>query len=124
MEVLPGKVFGKGLEVIFRYKAVGQCVDAGYTDAVETSGDLVAVLAEFTAGMEHGKYDFKRRPVFFRVHSGRDASTVILDTDRIIFCYGDFDMVTVSGHGLVNTVVNDLIYKMMKTSHADVSNIH
>ena len=47
------------LAVNLRYEQVGQCVDAGHAHAVKTSGNLVAVLAEFTSGMENGKNDFK-----------------------------------------------------------------
>ena len=39
MEVLPGKVFGKGLEVICRYKAVGSFLRR-YGDYIEEGADL------------------------------------------------------------------------------------
>ena len=39
MEVLPGKVFGKGLEVICRYKAVGSFFRR-YSDYIEEGADL------------------------------------------------------------------------------------
>jgi len=39
MEVLPGKVFGKGLEVICRYKAVGSFYRR-YSDYIEEGADL------------------------------------------------------------------------------------
>ena len=91
---------------------------------METSGHLVAVLAEFTAGMKHRQHDLESRPVLLRVHSGRNSSSVVLDSDGVILIDGNFDMITVSGHSLVDTVVNYLIYKMMKTSDPDVSDIH
>ena len=43
MEVLPGKVFGKGLEVICRYKAVGSFFRR-YSDYVEEGADLPAYV--------------------------------------------------------------------------------
>ncbi len=43
MEVLPGKVFGKGLEVICRYKAVGSFLRR-YRDYVEEGADLPAYV--------------------------------------------------------------------------------
>ena len=43
MEVLPGKVFGKGLEVICRYKAVGSFYRR-YSDYVELGADLPAYV--------------------------------------------------------------------------------
>ena len=46
MEVLPGKVFGKGLEVICRHKAVGS-IYRRYSDYIEEGADLPAYV-EFT----------------------------------------------------------------------------
>ena len=43
MEVLPAKVFGKGLEVICRYKAVGSFFRR-YSDYVEEGADLPAYV--------------------------------------------------------------------------------
>ena len=43
MEVIPGKVFGKGLEVICRYKAVGSFLRR-YSDYVEEGADLPAYV--------------------------------------------------------------------------------
>ena len=43
MEVLPAKVFGKGLEVIYRYKAVGSFLRR-YRDYVEEGADLPAYV--------------------------------------------------------------------------------
>ena len=43
MEVLPAKVFGKGLEVICRYKAVGSFLRR-YSDYVEDGADLPAYV--------------------------------------------------------------------------------
>ncbi len=43
MEVLPAKVFGKGLEVICRYKAVGSFLRR-YSDYVEEGADLPAYV--------------------------------------------------------------------------------
>ena len=43
MEVLPAKVFGKGLEVICRHKAVGSFLRR-YSDYIESSADLPAYV--------------------------------------------------------------------------------
>ena len=110
--------------VNFGNEKIRQCIHAGYTHTMETSGNLVAVLTEFTAGMEDCQHDLEGRPVLLRVHSGRNSSSVVLNSDGVILINGNFDMITVSGHSLVDTVVNYLIYKMMKTSDTDVSNIH
>ena len=57
---------------------VGQGIHAGHTHTVKTTGNLVTVLAELTAGMKHCKNDFKSRTVLLLVHSGRDTTSIIL----------------------------------------------
>ena len=74
--------------------------------------------------MEHSKYHLKGRTILLFVHTCRDASSVILYSDGIIFIYAYFDSVAVAGERLVDTVVDHLIYEMMETSFSNVSNIH
>ena len=53
MEVLPAKVFGKGLEVICRYKAVGSFFRR-YSDLVEQGADLPAYVETTIKNDEKG----------------------------------------------------------------------
>ena len=59
---------------------VGKRVDARYADSVETAGDLVTVLAEFTSGVKDGEDDFDGGAVLFGVlsllASGRVRATI------------------------------------------------
>ena len=93
-------------------------------EAFKDAGNNIVMRKPATPGMENRKNDFQRGPVLFRMHSGRNSSSVILYTNGVIFGYRDFDMITIAGHSLIYTIVNYLIYKMMKTAHTDVSNIH
>ncbi len=54
-------------------------VDALGADTVQTAGDLVGALAELTAGVKIGKYQFQCRDVVLRVDIDRNASAVVLD---------------------------------------------
>ena len=47
------------LPVNLGHEFVGQCIHAGYSDSVETSGNLVAVLVELTSGVKHRENDLK-----------------------------------------------------------------
>ncbi len=69
------------LTVDFSDQKVGKGVDAGYADSVQTSGHLVAVLVELAAGMQDGQNDLESGAVLLGMHSGRDASSVVL------YCY-------------------------------------
>ena len=37
----------------------GQCVHTRYADTVQTAGNLIRALVEFTTGMQHGHNNFE-----------------------------------------------------------------
>jgi hypothetical protein len=103
---------------------VTECVNAGYTYAVQTAGYLVAVLIELTAGVQHCKNYLQCGAMLLGVHTGRNTTTVILDGNGIVLVdiYGDVG--AEAGHGFVDTVIYDLIYQVMQTSFAYISDVH
>ena len=105
-------------------KAVREGVHAGHTDSVETTGDLVAVLVELTSGMKDGHDHLKGGAVLLWMHARRDASTVIRDPDRIVGEYGDVYLVAIACHRLVDTIIDDLIYQMVKPPLTDIADVH
>ncbi len=112
------------LAVDFRDEEVTEGVHAGYAHAVQTAGHLVAVLIELTAGVEDGENHLQGAAVLLLVHARRDASTIILDTDGIVFqdLYIYFRAET--GHRLVYTVVHHLVYQVVKAPFSNVSDVH
>ena len=74
--------------------------------------------------MEHGEHDFESRTVLFLMHTCRDTTSVIPDSDGIILVDIYLNIRTVSGKSLIDTVINHLINKMMETSFTDVTDIH
>ncbi len=103
---------------------VGKRVDTGNTYAMKSAGNFVSALVEFSSCMKDSHYDFKSRPSDLALDSYRNASSVILDAYGVVFENGDFDGVAVSSHGLVDTIVDDLIDKMMQAPLPYVSNVH
>ena len=103
---------------------VGKCIHTGHTHTVETTGHLVAVLAELTAGMEHRQNDLESRTVLLLVHAGRNTSAIVLYCDGIVFVDEYFDVGTIACKSLVDTVVNHLIHKMMETPFTDITDVH
>ena len=101
-----------------------QGVDAADADAVQTARYLVAALVELTAGMQHGHDDLEGRLVHFLVLVDGDASAVVLHGDRVIFVDGYLDVLAVTGHCLVDRVVDGLVHQVVKTFLADVANVH
>ena len=112
------------LTMDFSLQIVRKSVYAGYTDTMETSGNLIAVLAELTSGMKDCQHDLESRTVFLLMHSCRNTTTVILYRDGVILIDKHFNVRTVACESLINTIVHNLIYKMVETSFADITDIH
>ena len=53
-----------------------------------------------------------------------DTAAIILNSNRVIFVDGYFNMCAVTSHSLVDGVVNGLIYKMVETFLRNVTDIH
>ena len=106
-----------------------QRIDARNTNAVQTTGNLVGVLVELTAGMQFRQRDFGRRTLgfVFVVHfdADRDTPAVVGHTDRIIRVNGDYDVITMSGQCFVNRVVDNFENKVMQTcTVGSVTDVH
>src|SRR5688572_28954974 len=100
-----------------------QRVDDGDTDAVQTTGDRVALAVELAAGVQDRHDDLDGRTLLDRVHVDRDATAVVLDPDAAIGEQGDVDLVRVPGQRLVDGVVDDLpdhVVQAALTGGADV----
>ncbi|CSB00269.1 Uncharacterised protein [Vibrio cholerae] len=54
-------------------------VNHRHTYPVQTTGDFIGVVVKFTAGVQYSHDDFCRRHFLFRMHFGRDTTTVIAD---------------------------------------------
>ena len=99
-------------------------IHAGHTHTVETSGNLVTVLAELTSGVEHGKHHLKGGAVLLLVHSGRDTASVILYPYGIVGKNPHVDGIAEACHSLVYTVVHNLIDKMVESPLVHISDVH
>ena len=103
---------------------LGQCVDHGGAYAVKAAGDLVAAAAELAAGMEHGIHHLQGGPSGLGLDIHGNAAAVIGDGDGIAGVDGHGNMLTVSGQGLINGIVHDLVDQMMQTGRRRGADIH
>jgi hypothetical protein len=91
---------------------LGQRIHAGHAHAVQAAGDLVAVLVELAAGVQHAHDDLGGAALglvlVVHLDADRDAAAVVGDRDRVVGVDGDDDVVAVTGQGLVDGVVHDL----------------
>ena len=100
---------------------VGQSVDDGHADAVQTARDLVRAVVELPAGMQHREDDFGGRPALFRVDIHRDTATIVRYRDRFIRVYRDHHAIAVTGQRLIDRVVDHLKNHVVQTAPSSVS---
>ena len=83
--------------------------------AVQTAGNFIGVIIEFTASVQDGHDNFRCGDALFRVNAGRDAAAVILDGDGVIAVDGDNDIFAVTRERFVDSVIHNLEYHVVQT---------
>ena len=103
----------------------GQRVHHRDADAVQAATDVVATVlaAELAARVQLGHHDVDRGRAA-GVHLDRDAAAVVGDLDATVLEDPDVDLRRVSGHRLVDGVVDDLPDEVVQTSLAGGADIH
>src|SRR5216683_2167947 len=108
----------------FELEPVGERVDYGDADAVQTAGDFVGFAVEFSTGVQNGEDNFCGRTLFRGVHVDRNAAAVVDHRDGIIGVYGDIDFVGVAGHGFVDRIVDHFPNEMVQSHFARRPDVH
>ena len=101
-----------------------QGVDTTHTHTVKATAHLVGAFVELAAGVEDGHHHLQCALVELLVFVHGDASAVVLHGDGVVLVDGDLDVLAVSGHRLVDRVVNGLVDQMVQTFFGDVANVH
>ena len=108
----------------FDVQLLGQRVDDGDADAVQTTGDLVAAAAEFTAGVQLGENNLDSGHALVGHHLDGDTAPVI-DAGRGAVCVQrDRDLGAVPGKRFVNRVVEHLPDQVMEAASACRTDVH
>ena len=93
--------------------------------AVQTAGNFIGVIIEFTASVQDGHDNFRCGDALFRVNAGRDAAAVILDGDGVIAVDGHHDIFAVTRERFVDSVIHNLEYHVVQTGAViRVADIH
>ena len=92
--LLEGNAIAFTITTHFNFHAFTQCVNAGYTYAVQTTGNLITTIAKFTTSMKHGHNNFNSRLAFFFHHIYRNTTTVITNGNAIICVNGYLNIIT------------------------------
>jgi hypothetical protein len=106
-------------------QTLGERVHHGDADAVQSPGNLVGVVVELTAGVEHGHDDLGGGAALVFVDIHGDAAAVVDDTDRLILVDDDVNLAAVPGEGFVDGVVDGLEHHMVQSGPVvGVSDVH
>ena len=116
---------GVAVTTNFGVELLGERVDDGHADAVETSGNLVAAaLAELASGMQNGENDLERGLALL-LHGGHgDAGTVVDHGHGVVGMDRDLNGVVTARQGLVDRVVNNLVDKVMQAAESRGADVH
>ena len=76
---------------------------------MQTAGDFVGILVEFSARMKLRHDDFSRRHAFFGMNVSWNATTIVGDGARAIGIQRDGDERRMSGQSFVNRIIDDFI---------------
>ena len=107
------------------HQLLGQGVHHRDTYAVQTAGNLVGVVVELTAGVQHGHDDLGRGNAFFFMHVDRNTTAIVTDADGFVRVNDDGDVIAVPGQGFVDRVVDHLEYHVVQAAAViGVANVH
>src|SRR5690606_13296233 len=103
---------------------VGQRVDDGGADAVQSAGDGVAAAAELPAGVQHGEHDLDGGALLDRVLVDRDAAAVVDHPQPAVGQDRHIDPRAVTGQRLVHRVVDDLPHQVVQAARTGRADVH
>ena len=92
-----------------------QGVNNGNAYAMQTTGNFIRVIIEFTARVQNGHDHFRRRHALFRVNTGRNTAAVILYGDGVVAVDSNNDVFTVTCERFVDSVIHNLEYHVVQT---------
>ena len=103
---------------------LGQGVDHGDTNPVETTRDLVAAGSELAAGVENRQNSLKGAFAGFGVDIRRDAAAVVADGTAAVLFDRNPDLVAMPSEGFVNGVIDHLIDQVVQAPRPGGADVH
>ena len=83
---------------------------------MKTAGHLISAVAELTACMEDGEYNFHGRKSRLFLDIYRNTAAVVHHCDGIVLVDGHIDGITISRQCFIYRIIYNLIHQMMETS--------
>jgi hypothetical protein len=106
------------------FQALGERVHDGHTHAVQTAGDLVAVLVELAAGVQHRHGHLDARELLHGVDVHGDAAAVVLDGDGVVGVNDHAHAVGITGQRFVDGVVHHFVHEVVQPALRCGADVH
>ena len=94
------------------------------TYAVQTTRHLIGTLIELTSGVEHRHDDFERTLVHLLMLVNGNTTAIVLNGNGVILVNRYFNMCTISGHRLVDRVIDGFVDQMVESFFTNITNVH
>jgi hypothetical protein len=108
----------------FDFEGFRNGINAFRADAVETTGNLISALTEFTAGVEVCHDEFEGRDLVFGMDIDGDTAAIVLDGTGAIEVEGDGNIFAMTGEGFIDGIIDDFENAMMKAAFESIADVH
>jgi len=108
----------------FELELFGESIHDGDANAVETTGNLVALVVEFSPRMKSGHDHLCSGTFLGWVFADRDAATIVNDSDAAILVNDNDDFLAEATYGFIDRVIHDLVDEVMQTIETGRPNVH
>ena len=95
-------------------------VDDGYADAVQTAGELVVLVREFSARVQPRQDQLNTAELFLRMNVDRHAAAVVRHLQRTVLEQRDVDALGVTGLRFVDRIVDDFVSEVIGSARVRV----
>jgi len=80
---------------------------------MQTTGYLIGIIVELTAGMQDRHNYFGSGTPFFFMNINRNATPIIRDPNTSTHLYNDFDRITMPGQGFIYRIIHHFKYHVV-----------
>ena len=101
-----------------------ECIYDRRTNTVQTARILISVTAEFSARVKNRVNDLQRRNTHLRMNAAGDTATVVLHRHAVVGMQRDLNALAATRQCLVDRVIDDLVYQMVKSARRSRPDIH
>ena len=105
-------------------KQARKCIDTTHAYSVQPTRNLIRILVELTTCVEDRHHYLKRGLALFGMHGNRNPATVVFDCYTVAFVNDHVYHSGMAREGLVNRVVHDLVYEVVKAFLAYITDVH